>query len=93
MINVILILIYFCMQRTENEIKIDCLTRKLAEVYFISGANKECSACCVNKVAVSEERNANSKESEAIQVIKRLQEQVSALSPLLFYSLYIIIFL
>ena len=81
------------MQRTENDIKIDCLTRKLAEVYFISGANKECSACCVNKVAISEERNANLKESEASQVIKRLQEQVSALSPLLFYSLYIILFL
>ncbi|EXC19622.1 Centromere-associated protein E [Morus notabilis] len=61
--------------RIESEIKIDCLTRKLAEV----GANKECSACCFNKVTINGDGNVDSNEPEANQVIKSLKEQIKML--------------
>lgn len=62
------------MQRTESEIKIDYLTRKLAE------AN---SANYLTKGTTNGDRNVGTRDSEAILVIKRLQEQVTLSSVLL----------
>lgn len=67
----------FIMQRTESEIQIDCLTRKLAEAY---------SASHETKGATTGNRNVGTREAEAILVIKRLQEQVKQSSALLSFS-------
>lgn len=58
----------FILQRTESEIRIDCLMKKLAE------AN---SAHCATKGTSNGDRNVGTREAEAILVIKRLQEQVT----------------
>lgn len=67
---VLLFIDLFVMQRTESEIQIDYLTRKLAEAHSANYLTK-----------------GTTRESEAILVIKRLQEQVT-LSSVLVLSLY-----
>lgn len=69
----------FIVQRTESEIRIDCLTRKLAE------AN---AAHYVTKSTTNGDRNVGTREAEAILVIKRLQEQVAESSLSLSLSQY-----
>ena len=68
--------LYF-MQRTCSEIQIDCLTRKLAQddTFSVDLCN-DYSASCVKKGTVNVDNNVSLRESEAIVVIKRLQEQV-----------------
>lgn len=68
--------LYF-MQRTLSEIQIDCLTRKLADADMFSvEICNDYSTSCVNKGTINGDKNVSSRESEAILVIKRLQEHV-----------------
>lgn len=65
------------MQRTLSEIQIDFLTRKLAEADMFSvEICNDYSTSCVNKGTINGDKNVSSRESEAILVIKRLQEHV-----------------
>lgn len=84
------------MQRTESEIQIDCLTRKLAEFELVSGVEKDCSANYAREGTINGDRNLGSNESEAILVVKRLQEQVcplfSFLPPSFMLSLHFFFF-
>ncbi|KAF3451459.1 hypothetical protein FNV43_RR07554 [Rhamnella rubrinervis] len=64
------LLIRFESQRTESEIRIDCLMRKVAEANSAHYAIKGIS---------NGDRNVGTREAEAILVIKRLQEQIKML--------------
>ncbi|KAL5542545.1 hypothetical protein UlMin_010255 [Ulmus minor] len=72
------LLIRYESQRTESEMQIDYLKGKLAE-YDTSGRSKDYSAYDVDKDTNIGDRNFDSKESEAILVIKRLQEKIKVL--------------
>jgi hypothetical protein len=67
----------FLVQRTMDEIQIDFLTRKLIEADFcwVEKSN-DYSMYHINKDSVNGDKNVSIRESEAILVIKRLQEQV-----------------
>lgn len=68
--------LYF-VQRTCSEIQIDFLTRKLAEADMFSvDVRNDYSTSCVKKGAINVDKNVSLRQSEAILVIKRLQEQV-----------------
>jgi hypothetical protein len=60
-----------------DEIQIDFLTRKLIEADFcwVEKSN-DYSMYHINKDSVNGDKNVSIRESEAILVIKRLQEQV-----------------
>lgn len=74
------LLIEFETQRTLSEIQIDCLTRKLAEADMFSvEICNDYSTSCVNKGTINGDKNVSSRESEAILVIKRLQEHIKML--------------
>lgn len=71
----------YLLQRTESEIQIDYLTRKLVEADLVSDLkNEDHITRYVNADATNKDRNCALRESEAILVIKRLQEQVFFLS-------------
>ncbi|KAF4402548.1 hypothetical protein G4B88_012333 [Cannabis sativa] len=70
--------IKFESQRTESEIQIDFLTRKLAEVDIVSGV-KDCITNNATEGTITGDRNLDSNESETILVIKRLQEKINKL--------------
>ncbi|XP_062166470.1 kinesin-like protein KIN-7O isoform X1 [Alnus glutinosa] len=67
-------------QRTMDEIQIDFLTRKLIEADFcwVEKSN-DYSMYHINKDSVNGDKNVSIRESEAILVIKRLQEQIKML--------------
>lgn len=68
---------FFGVQSTMSEIQIDCLSRKLAEAdLFWSEKSNDYSMCYANKGTINGDKNFSLRESEAILVIKRLQEQV-----------------
>ncbi|XP_041024589.1 kinesin-like protein KIN-7O isoform X2 [Juglans microcarpa x Juglans regia] len=67
-------------ERTVNEIQIDCLIRKLGEADLLWGENsKNYSMHHVNQCTINGDKNVSLRESEAILVIKRLQEQIKML--------------
>ena len=69
--------LFFGVQSTMSEIQIDCLSRKLAEAdLFWSEKSNDYSMCYANKGTINGDKNFSLRESEAILVIKRLQEQV-----------------
>ncbi|KAM5551725.1 kinesin-like protein KIN-7O [Rosa sericea] len=74
------LLIEFESQRTCSEIQIDCLTRKLAEadMFSVEMCN-DYSTSCAYKGKIDGDKNVSLRESEAILVIKRLQEQIKRL--------------
>ncbi|KAM4079934.1 hypothetical protein ACJW30_09G152800 [Castanea mollissima] len=66
--------------RTMSEIQIDCLTRKLAEADLFWGEkSNDYSLYYANKGTINGDKNDSLRESEAILVIKRLQEQIKML--------------
>ncbi|XP_035544828.1 kinesin-like protein KIN-7O isoform X3 [Juglans regia] len=74
------LLLKFETQRTVNEIQIDCLIRKLGEADLLWGENsKNYSMHHVNQCTINGDKNVSLRESEAILVIKRLQEQIKML--------------
>lgn len=69
--------LFFLVQKTTSEIQIDCLTRKLAEADLCSDLKGDaCSSTHVNDSTICEDRKVGIKDSEAILVIKQLQEKV-----------------
>lgn len=65
------------MQRTVSEMQIDYLTRQLAEVdLFQAVKNNDCPTYHGYKSTNCVEKNVSLRESEAILVIKQLQEKV-----------------
>ncbi|KAK4835581.1 hypothetical protein QYF36_011554 [Acer negundo] len=67
-------------QKTVSEINIDCLRRKLAEADLIHDVNcSDPSTHHVNKGAFCWDKNVSVRESEAIIVIKQLQEKIKML--------------
>ncbi|CAK9184034.1 unnamed protein product [Ilex paraguariensis] len=67
-------------ERTMSEIQIDYLTRKLAEVDFCPDVKYEDnSPCQVEKIIIQLNTNKSLRESEAILVIKQLQEKITML--------------
>ncbi|XP_042943466.1 kinesin-like protein KIN-7O isoform X4 [Carya illinoinensis] len=67
-------------ERTVNEIQIDCLIRKLGEADLLWGENSNnYSMHHVNQCTINGDKNVSLRESEAILVIKRLQEQIKML--------------
>ncbi|KAL6219885.1 hypothetical protein ACLB2K_007644 [Fragaria x ananassa] len=74
------LLVEFETQRTCSEIQIDFLTRKLAEADMFSvDVRNDYSTSCVKKGAINVDKNVSLRQSEAILVIKRLQEQIKRL--------------
>ncbi|CAB4286432.1 unnamed protein product [Prunus armeniaca] len=74
------LLIKFETQRTLSEIQIECLTRKLAEADMFSGAMyNDYFTSYLDKGTINGDNNISLRESEAILVIKRLQEQIKML--------------
>ncbi|GMY25980.1 kinesin-like protein KIN-7O isoform X2 [Fagus crenata] len=74
------LLLKFETQSTMSEIQIDCLSRKLAEAdLFWSEKSNDYSMCYANKGTINGDKNFSLRESEAILVIKRLQEQIKML--------------
>uniref|UniRef100_A0A7N2M351 Kinesin-like protein n=1 Tax=Quercus lobata TaxID=97700 RepID=A0A7N2M351_QUELO len=74
------LLLKFETQRTMSEIQIDCLTRKLAEADLFWGEkSNDYSLYYANKGTINGDKNDSLRESEAILVIKRLQEQIKML--------------
>ncbi|KAL6272660.1 hypothetical protein ACE6H2_023352 [Prunus campanulata] len=74
------LLIKFETQRTLSEIQIDCLTRKLAEADMFSGAMyNDYFTSYLDNGTINGDNNISLRESEAILVIKRLQEQIKML--------------
>ncbi|XP_034226435.1 kinesin-like protein KIN-7O isoform X2 [Prunus dulcis] len=74
------LLIKFEIQRTLSEIQIECLTRKLAEADMFSGAMyNDYFTSYLDKGTINGDNNISLRESEAILVIKRLQEQIKML--------------
>nr|XP_011469371.1 PREDICTED: centromere-associated protein E isoform X2 [Fragaria vesca subsp. vesca] len=74
------LLVEFETQRTCSEIQIDFLTRKLAEADMFSvDVHNDYSTSCVKKGAINVDKNVSLRQSEAILVIKRLQEQIKRL--------------
>ncbi|KAG6694403.1 hypothetical protein I3842_09G046800 [Carya illinoinensis] len=74
------LLLKFETQRTVNEIQIDCLIRKLVEADLLWGENSNnYSMHHVNQCTINGDKNVSLRESEAILVIKRLQEQIKML--------------
>ncbi|XP_075637404.1 kinesin-like protein KIN-7O isoform X3 [Castanea sativa] len=74
------LLLKFETQRTMSEIQIDCLTRKLAEADLFWGEkSNDYSLYYANKGTSNGDKNDSLRESEAILVIKRLQEQIKML--------------
>lgn len=68
---------HYLIQRTLSEIQIECLTRKLAEADMFSGAMyNDYFTSYLDKGTINGDNNISLRESEAILVIKRLQEQV-----------------
>ena len=68
----------FSKQRTLSEIQIDFLTRQLAETDLYKSANcNGCTTCNGYKSSNYVDKNVNLRESEAILIIKQLQEKVS----------------
>lgn len=60
-----------------SEIQIECLTQKLAEADMFSGAMyNDYFTSYLDKGTINGDNNISLRESEAILVIKRLQEQV-----------------
>uniref|UniRef100_A0A5B7BK84 Putative centromere-associated protein E isoform X3 n=1 Tax=Davidia involucrata TaxID=16924 RepID=A0A5B7BK84_DAVIN len=67
-------------QRTMSEIQIDYLTRKLAEAdFYLDETSNDHSTCHPNKNTVHGDTTISSRESEAILVIKQLQEKINML--------------
>ncbi|KAK3228736.1 hypothetical protein Dsin_000617 [Dipteronia sinensis] len=67
-------------QKTVSEINIDCLRRKLAKADLIHDVNcNDPSTHHVNKGAFCWDKNVSVRESEAIIVIKQLQEKIKML--------------
>ena len=67
----------FYTQKTVSEINIDCLRRKIAEAELTQDVNcSDPSTHHVNKGAFCWDKNVSVRESEAIIVIKQLQEKV-----------------
>ncbi|KAK0592909.1 hypothetical protein LWI29_027637 [Acer saccharum] len=67
-------------QKTVSEIHIDCLRRKLAKADLIHDVNcSDPSTHHVNKGAFCWDKNVSVRESEAIIVIKQLQEKIKML--------------
>lgn len=67
----------FTMQRTTSEIQIDCLRRQLGETNLIECV--KCSNCLTSDGNTSTnnlDKNVSLRESEAIIVIKQLQDKV-----------------
>ncbi|KAK9289712.1 hypothetical protein L1049_007871 [Liquidambar formosana] len=75
------LLLKFETQRTMSEIQIDCLARKLAEANLpLDMKYNDYSAHHLNVSAIIHgDKNISSRESEAILVIKQLQEQIKML--------------
>jgi centromeric protein E len=74
------LLLKFETQSTMSEIQNDCLSRKLAEAdLFWSEKSNDYSMCYANKGTINGDKNFSLRESEAILVIKRLQEQIKML--------------
>ncbi|KAH6779630.1 P-loop containing nucleoside triphosphate hydrolases superfamily protein [Perilla frutescens var. hirtella] len=74
------LLLEFETHRTTSDIQIDCLTRKLAEVGSanLSGKCRECSAEITSSVSYLD-GNKSLRDSDAIHVIKKLQEKITIL--------------
>ncbi|XP_015582327.2 kinesin-like protein KIN-7O isoform X1 [Ricinus communis] len=67
-------------QRTLSEIQIDCLTRQLAEADLYKSANfNSCTICNGCRSSNYLDKNVSLRESEAIHVIKQLQEKIKTL--------------
>ncbi|XP_062111974.1 kinesin-like protein KIN-7O isoform X3 [Humulus lupulus] len=71
--------IKFESQRTESEIQIDFLTRKLAEADKVSGVKDCITNSAIEGTPITGDRHLDSNESETILVIKRLQEKINKL--------------
>ncbi|KAL6124912.1 hypothetical protein ACLB2K_077420 [Fragaria x ananassa] len=71
------LLVKFETQKTCSEIQNDFLTMKLAEADMFSvDVRNDYSTSCVKKGAINVDKKVSLRQSEAILVIKRLQEQV-----------------
>ncbi|XP_044478345.1 kinesin-like protein KIN-7O isoform X2 [Mangifera indica] len=74
------LLLKFESQRTMSEIQIDCLTRNLGEADLSYNMKfNDCSIYSVDKSTPSGDESVNTKESEAILVVKQLQEKIKLL--------------
>lgn len=78
-------LFIFYLQRTINEIQFDFLTRKLAEAdLFLDVKYDDHSTYNLSTGTITTDKNLSLRESEAIVVIKQLQEQVFSFVSILF---------
>lgn len=77
----------FFVQRTMSEIQIDCLTRNLGEADLSYNMKlNDCSIYSVDKSTPSGDESVNTKESEAILVVKQLQEKVFIILSISYFS-------
>ncbi|XP_042515640.1 kinesin-like protein KIN-7O isoform X2 [Macadamia integrifolia] len=74
------LLLKFETQRTTKDLEIDCLAKKLTDALcYSNGENTDSSSCKLSASTFGGDRNLTLRESEAIIVIKQLQEQIKTL--------------
>ena len=72
----------FSIQRTTSEIQIDCLRRQLGEAHLFQCVKcRNCLTSDGNTSTNNLDKNVSLRESEAIVVIKQLQEKVCFFLP------------
>lgn len=67
------------MQRTMSEIQIECLREQLVKENSLQSEETVDCSDHANRISFKGDKNLSLRESEAILVIKRLQEQVKSI--------------